>query len=118
VLQDLKGMQVGDISMCKLVGGLAAVLLWAACVLAYPSDAGAGAGGSYAFHGGGRFHGGFHGFYRGLYPYTLFGYPNYYSYGGYYPYSFYEDDSSDCRFEWPKRSVKHKPARRGVWTCS
>ena len=68
------------------------------------------AGGVHTFHG-------YHGFYRGLYPYTLFGYPNYNSYWG-YPYSLYEDDSPDCRFEWPKRTVKHKPVQRGVWTCS
>ena len=116
MLQDLKGMQVGDISMRKLVGGLAAVLIGAAFVLAYPSDAGAGAGGSYVFHGGGRFHGGFHGFYRGLYPYTLFGYPNY-GYGGYYPYSpYYQDNEPNCDFVWSNRTTKRKG--RGVWTCS
>jgi hypothetical protein len=74
-----------------------------------------------AFHGrvGGfhAFHGGFRGFNRGLYPYTLFGYPRY-NYGGYFPYSIYEDDGPDCRFEWPKRTAKHKAAQRGVWTCS
>jgi hypothetical protein len=72
-----------------------------------------------AFHSSGihAFHGGFRGFNRGLYPYSLFGYPGY-KYGGYYPYSIYEDDGPDCRFEWPKRTVKHKPAQRGIWTCS
>ena len=87
------------------------------------------AGGVHAFHGVGQFHPagqlysgyrglhGYHGFYRGLYPYTLFGYPNYNSYWG-NPYSLYEDDSSDCRFEWPKRTVNHKTVQRGIWTCS
>jgi hypothetical protein len=81
------------------------------------------AGGVHAFHGVGyaglrSFHGyhGYPGYYRGLYPYTLFGYPNYNSYWG-YPYSLYEDDSG-CRFEWPKRTSNHKTAQRGVWTCS
>jgi hypothetical protein len=70
-------------------------------------------------HAGGfhAFHGGFHGFGRGLYPYSLFGYPGY-SYGGYFPYSIYEDDGPDCRFEWPRRSAKHKGVQRGIWTCS
>jgi hypothetical protein len=77
-------------------------------------------GQSYAarqLHPGFRSFHGYHGFYRGLYPYTLFGYPNYNSYWG-YPYSLYEDDSPDCRFEWPNRTVKRKSAQRGVWTCS
>jgi hypothetical protein len=65
----------------------------------------------------GRFHGGFPGFYRGLYPYSLFGYPGY-RYGGYFPYSLYEDDGPDCRFVWVKRTVKHKVVQRGIWTCS
>ena len=95
-------------------------------------EPGHGAGGLHAFHGAGQFHApgqsyaarqfrpgfhGYHGFYRGLYPYTLFGYPNYNSYWG-YPYSLYEDDSPDCRFEWPKRTAKHKTVQRGVWICS
>jgi hypothetical protein len=70
-----------------------------------------GAGGFHAFHGG------FRGFNRGLYPYSLFGYPGY-SYGGYFPYSIYEDDGPDCRFEWPRRTAKHKVVQRGIWTCS
>jgi hypothetical protein len=90
--------------MHKFISGVAAVLICSAFGMAGVA------------HGAGGFRG-FHGFYRGFYPYTLFGYPNYYSYGGYYPYSLYEDDSP-CRFEWPKRSVKHKTAQRGVWTCS
>jgi hypothetical protein len=85
---------------------------------ASPIAAAAGAG---AFHSGvggfHAFHGGFRGFNRGLYPYTLFGYPGY-KYGGYFPYSVYEDDGPDCRFEWPKRTAKQKAAKRGVWTCS
>jgi hypothetical protein len=81
----------------------------------------AGVGGFHSLHGGGPFysgHRGFNGFYRGLYPYTLFGYPNYYSYGGYYPYSIYEDVGPDCRFVWVKRTVKHKTIERGIWRCS
>ena len=73
-----------------------------------------GIGGYHAFRGVGAFHG----FYRGLYPYTLFGYPNYYSYGGYYPYySNYEDYGPDCHFVWVKRTVKHKTVERGIWRC-
>jgi hypothetical protein len=133
------GIRAGGFSMHKFMSGVAAVLI-SAFGMAGAADsapigragAGPGAGGLHAFHGAGQFHApgqshaarqfrpgfhGYHGFYRGLYPYTLFGYPNYNSYWG-YPYSLYDDDSPDCRFEWPKRTVKHKTVQRGVWTCS
>jgi hypothetical protein len=129
--------------MHKLMSSVAAVLIGSAFGMAEVTDgapigrAGAGhgagvasapgvshpAGGVHAFDGAGQLHAGFRsyhgygGFYRGLYPYTLFGYPNYNSYWG-YPYSLYEDGSPDCLFEWPKRTVKHKAVQRGVWTCS
>jgi hypothetical protein len=58
---------------------------------------------------------GLRGFY-GLYPYTLFGYPNY-RYGGYYPFSpYYQDNEPNCDFVWANRTTKRKG--RGVWTCS
>ena len=99
--------------MHKFLNGVAAVLVCSAFGMAYPADsASAGGGGAR----GGHFHG-FHGFYRGLYPYSLFGYPNY-SYGGYYPYSLYNDAEPDCDFVWVKRTVKHKTIQRGVWKCS
>jgi hypothetical protein len=91
------------VSMRSLMSGVAAALICAGFALADSSVAATA----------GRFPGGFHGYYRGLYPYSLFGYPRY-SYGGYYPYSLYEDD---CRFEWPKRTAKRKAVQRGVWTC-
>jgi hypothetical protein len=107
------GIRAGGSSMYKFMRGVAAVLICSAFGMA-------GVANSDPI---GRVHNvsglrGFHGFYRGFYPYTLFGYPNYHSYGSYYPYSLYEDDSPDCRFEWPKRAVKRKTAQRGVWTCS
>jgi hypothetical protein len=103
--------------MHKLMSGLTAVLLCSAFALTDSSVA-RGAGGFHAFHGVGQFHHGLRGFYGGgVYPYSLFGYPNY-SYGGYYPYSIYEDSSPDCDFVWVKRTVKHKTIQRGVWKCS
>jgi hypothetical protein len=107
-----RGGTAGGFSMHKFMSGVAAVLICSAFGMA-------GVANSAPF---GRAHGaaglrGYHGYYRGLYPYTLFGYPNYNSYWG-YPYSLYQDDSPDCRFEWPKRTVKHKTIQRGVWTCS
>jgi hypothetical protein len=97
------------VSMRSLVRGVAAAVMCAAFVLAdCPLAAAAG-----RFPAG--FNGGFHGYYRSLYPYSLFGYPRYHSYWGYYPYSHYEDD---CRFEFPKRTAKGKAVQRGVWTCS
>jgi hypothetical protein len=112
--------------MHKLMGGLTAVLLCSAFALTDSPLAAArglgggfarGAGGFHAFHGAGPFHHGSRGFYGGgIYPYSLFGYPNY-LYGGYYPYSIYEDSSPDCDFVWVKRTVKHKIVQRGVWKC-
>jgi hypothetical protein len=111
--------------MHKLMRGVAAALICATFGMADSSPAAAAgrgvgfAGGGGAFHGAGEFHRfhGFRGFYRGIYPYSLFGYPNY-SYGGYYPYSVYEDVEPDCDFVWVKRTAKHKVVRRGIWTCS
>jgi hypothetical protein len=104
------GIRMGGTSMQKFMTGVAAVLVCSA--FAYSVDsASAGWGGAR----GGHFHG-FRGFYRGLYPYSLFGYPNY-SYGGYYPYSLYNDAEPDCDFVWVNRTVKHKIVRRGIWTC-
>ncbi len=92
-------------SMRSLMSGVAAALVCATFASAgFPVAAAAG-----------RL-GGFHGFYRGLYPYSLFGYPRY-SYGGYYPYSLYEDEGPNCRFVW-KRTAKRKTVQRGIWTCS
>jgi hypothetical protein len=95
--------------MLKLKRSTIAVLLCSAFGVATPADgAGAGWRGAHGFHGP-------RGFY-GLYPYTLFGYPNY-RYGGYYPYSFYyQDNEPDCDFVWTNRASKRKG--RGVWTCS
>jgi hypothetical protein len=87
------------------MGGVAAALICATFALAAPSAAAAA----------GRL-GGFNGFYRGLYPYSLFGYPRY-SYGGYYPYALYPDDGPNCRFVW-KRTAKRTAIQRGIWTCS
>jgi hypothetical protein len=104
--------------MHKLISGVAAVFLCSAFALA-DSAAAFGRGGF--GHGGGAFHHGLyglhglHGFYGGgIYPYSLLGgyYPRY------YPYSFYEDDGPDCDFVWVKRTVKHKIAQHGIWTCS
>jgi hypothetical protein len=92
--------------MHKFMRGVAAVLVGAAFGVAYPADRALA---------GGHFHG-FHGFYRGLYPFSLFGYPRY-AYGGYYPYSLYGDTEPDCDFVWVDRTLKHKIARRGIWTC-
>ena len=103
--------------MHKLMSGLTAVLLCSAFALTDSSVA-RGAGGFHAFHGVGQFHHGLRGFYGGgVYPYSLFGYPNY-GYGGDFPYSIYEDSSPDCDFVWVKRTVKHKTIQRGVWKCS
>jgi hypothetical protein len=103
--------------MHKLTSGLTAVLICAVFALADSSLARA-AGGFHAFHGAGPFHHGWRGFYGGgVYPYSLFGYPDH-GYGGYYPYSIYEDSSPDCDFVWVKRTVKHKTVQRGVWKCS
>jgi hypothetical protein len=99
--------------MHKLLNSAIAGLVGATFALA-ASSIPAAAFHSVGFH---EFHGGYRGFNRGIYPYNLFGYPRY-KYGGYFPYSVYEDDGPDCRFEWPKRSAKHKVAQRGVWTCS
>ena len=101
--------------MHKLMSGLTAVLLGAAFA-ATDSSAARAAGGFHSFHG--QLHHGVRGFYGGgVYPYSLFGYPND-GYGGYYPYSIYEDGSPDCDFVWVKRTVKHKIVQRGVWKCS
>src|ERR1700730_16571802 len=97
------GIGAGGAAMHKFLNGVAAVLVCSAFGMAYPADsASAGGGGAR----GGHFHG-FHGFYRGLYPYSLFGYPNY-SYGGYYPYSLYNDAEPDCDFVWVNWTVKPK----------
>jgi hypothetical protein len=105
--------------MHKFMSGVAAVLVCATFGMANPANSApagwGGARGGGVFHGG-RFHG-FRGFYGGVYPYSLFGYPRY-SYGGYFPYSIYEDNEPDCDFVWVKRTVKHKTVRRGIWTCS
>ena len=94
------------------IGG-AAALICSAFALADSSVAVA-AGGVHAFHGHSH---GLRGFYGGLYPYSLFGYPGS-VYGGYYPYSIYDDNGPDCDFVWVKRAVKHKAVGRGIWTCS
>ena len=99
--------------MHRFIVGVAAVLIGSAIGLAgVANSASIGHAGFRSYHG----YPGYPGYYWGLYPNTLFGYPNYNSYWG-YPYSLYEDDSG-CRFEWPKRTVKHKAVQRGVWTCS
>ena len=102
--------------MHKFIVGVAAVLIGSAIGLAgVANSASIGHAGFRSYHGYPGYPG-YPGYYWGLYPNTLFGYPNYNSYWG-YPYSLYEDDSG-CRFEWPKRTVKHKAVQRGVWTCS
>jgi hypothetical protein len=93
------------VSMRSLMSRAAAALICASLALA----------GSSAAAAAGRF-GGFHGYYRGLYPYNLFGYPRY-SYGGYYPYGLYQDDGPNCRFVW-KRTTKRTAVQRGIWTCT
>ena len=98
--------------MHKFMSGLVAVLVCSAFCMA---DLAQGAPAGWRGARGGHVYG-FRGFYRGLYPYSLFGYPNY-SYGGYYPYSVYENAEPDCDFVWVKRTVKHKTVRRGIWTC-
>jgi hypothetical protein len=116
--------------MHRFMSGVAAVLLCSMFGMAdlangAPMGGGGGfghvgVGGFHSFRGVGGFYGGFrgyNGFYRGLYPYTLFGYPNYYSYGGYYPYSSYGDVGPDCHFVWVKRTVKRKTIERGIWRC-
>jgi hypothetical protein len=97
--------------MLKLKRGTVAALICAVGVVALSDGACAGWSGAHGFH---AYHGP-RGFY-GLYPYTLFGYPNY-RYGGYYPNSFYyQDNEPDCDFVWAHRLSKRKG--RGVWTCS
>jgi hypothetical protein len=100
------------------MSSVAAVLICAAFGMAdVASGAPIGRGG--AFYGPGGLRAGLHGyrgFYGGLYPYSLFGYPHS-SYGGYYPYSIYLDNEPDCDFVWAKRTAKRKSVR-GIWTCS
>jgi hypothetical protein len=127
----LNGIRAEGFSMNRFMRGMAAVFVcstfgaadWANSAPIGGGTAATGVarpgrvfhGPVHAFHGGGQFYG-FHGFYR-LYPYTLFGYPNYYS-GSYYPYPFSEGDYPDCNFVWGKPTAKHKALQRGVWTCS
>jgi hypothetical protein len=100
------------------MSGVATILICAAFGMAdVASGAPIGRGG--AFYGPGGLHAGFHGhrgFYGGLYPYSLFGYPHSW-YGGYYPYSIYVENEPDCDFVWAKRTAKRKSVR-GIWTCS
>ena len=100
--------------MHKFMRGAVVVLICSAVgVAGLPNSASARWSGARGFH---SFRG-LRGFYR-LYPYTLFGYPNY-RYGSYYPYyPYYEDNEPNCDFVWTKRTAKHKTTGRGIWTCS